>query len=549
MTRPVGAARSTGSEAPACPLGARRRVLRLAVLAWLWPALAAAYSGSGKESWAEAQKYLTGHRASPEELARIQAMSKSERLTKAVEYLLDAERSATTEQETRAVAGALGTAYNDLALDASEQKDFRAAASHAAEAIKRLDDSPVLHFNLGSFQSAAGDYWDAASSFARAKEKAADADLKARAGQQLIAAYMRQGQSSDRNAYDYAIREIESQLYDRPEEFGLLWLLGESHLLKGDGERALQAWERARKVRDLGADRDQRYQQLAAAQKIKTEKQFVKNSSLHFQIEFEDKTQSRLAEKLLDLFEQAYDEVGARFSMRPDQRVFVTVYSSQEFNAAVKVPWAGGVHQANRVDLRVSPRFSDGEYRNVIMHEYAHHLVALKANQKAVPAWFNEGIAMQMEPGLDTRPFMSVLDQAVRRRGKYIPFARIALGFTDLPSEKHVRLAYAQGYTVVRVVFDRHGIASALKVLEGIGGGQDFETSFHQATRIKWPDFEKEWFQELQDVRDAGPGFDGLEGPSGRRPAPGGATIRVIPAAASPASPPAGQGTGTGVPP
>src|SRR5260221_522787 len=90
--------------------------LRLSlVLALAAPAAVCAFSGSGRQSWNEALKYLGTGRPTAEEAARIHALTPADRLAKAIELLVEAERFTATPQETEGVARRLGDSYNQLA--------------------------------------------------------------------------------------------------------------------------------------------------------------------------------------------------------------------------------------------------------------------------------------------------------------------------------------------------------------------------------------------------------------------------------------------------
>ena len=502
-------------------------------LALAVPFAAHAFSGSGKESYNEGMKYLGG-RATADEAAAIRGMAEPDRLQKGIDSLLDAERQADTPAETEQVTRTLGLTYNKLALLQGDAKDYRNAAYSLAEAIKRMPEDPVLHWNLGNFQFEAGEFSEAAASFSKAREKAAP-DLKPRAEQAMIHAYMAQAKNGDANAYDYAIKELENLSYERPNDLELQYLLGDNYRLKGDSAKALEIWEKARQQGAMPPGWEDLYQKLKSAQSIKADKQFASDASVHFKIDFEDKAQGgALARKFLDMFEAAWDEVGLKYGVRAESVVFITVYTGDQFNAAVKIPWAGGVHSENHVDLRISPHLTDAQYKDTIFHEYTHHVIGIKAGQKIIPQWLNEGLAMHSEATLDLKQFLPILDAVLRKKKKCLPFSRIAGTFTTLPSDLHVRLAYAQGYSMVDAMIERFGFDSIGNILKSMSTGGEFEESFRSVTRVTWADFEKQWLeQHLQAAEDAhpvaaaltppaggGPGFDGLEGGK-RRPTPG----------------------------
>ncbi|MBI4859976.1 MAG: hypothetical protein HY815_06895 [Candidatus Riflebacteria bacterium] len=497
------------------------------------------FSGSGKEGWDEAQKYLGRGRMSQDEAAKIQEMTEADRLQKAADLLVDAERSASTEHETQTVGQALATVYNRLALDCHTKKDLKNAVYYGGEAVKRDGADPTLHANLGQYQIDAGEYYEASRSLTKARDVAKDPVAKQKAWKTLIAAYMRQAQNSDQRARDDAIREIGGLLAEQGDDFDALWRLGLCWRLKGDAARALDAWEKARKAGQVNPDQEREYQNLKAAKTIKADKQFVKDSSMHFSIEFNDKSQSALAQKVLGMLDEAYEEVGTRFDLRPDKKVFVTVYTGQEYNDVFQVSWAGGQHEENRIDLKVNPAMPEAKLRDVILHEWTHHVVSLKSRQQFVPLWIHEGLAMHCERNHEagTAPVLALLDRVIKVKNNYIPFKddryQIHRSFMKLPNPNLVRLAYAQSYSIVHKMIDRFGFGTVVKVVERLGAGEEFESAFHVVTRVKWEDFEKEWFQErraaaaLVPEPTPGPGMPAQPVVAPAAGQQGGLTIRI----------------------
>lgn len=486
-------------------------------------ASAFAFSNGGSEAYSQGIKYLDGGRPTAEESEAIKAMSSADRFNKGIEYLLEAEKNTTSTQDTEAVAQWLGHAYKGLAVTQGAEKDWRNAVYSMTEAVKRQPGQGTYYHWQGHFQFEAGEYWEAAQTLALARDHAKTPEDKVDATRLLIKAYMKQAQSNDPNAFDYAIKEIQAALVDHPKDFQLYYDLGECYRLKGQGGEALKAWEDGRKVPDWPEWMEKEYEKLVSAQAIKSDPGFVTDKSLHFEIQFDNKSQAANARKFQDLLEQAYEELGTKFSIRPAHKIHVTVYVGEQFSTAVKIPWAAGVAQENQIDLKVNPGWSDQDYKNIIYHEYTHHLVLLKAAQKDVPSWLNEGVAMHQEPALDTKQFYDELHTTVRKQRNWLKFAKIANGFTKLPTDRHITLAYAESHSVVGAMIDRFRFDAILKILGEMGTGQDFESTFQRVTRVSWPDFEREWFESLLQSLDkpaaATPSFDGLEGRP--RPVPG----------------------------
>jgi len=355
-------------------------------------------------------------------------------------------------------------------------------------------------------------------------ESATDPAGTLNSGKNLVAAYLEQGQAGYAPAYGYAVNAARNLLYDHPNDWELLYHMGEGLLLDGDPEGAVAAWEKAKAQAGAPDWLADRIQKLADKNAVQQERGFVAQESMHFSIQFQDEEETAVfADQMLTLLEDAYVEIGNHFALYPDHKIYVSIYFSSDFSKAVRIPWAGGVHSQNRIELKIAPDEDVESYRDTILHEYAHHLIALKANQMKVPTWLNEGMAMHVERGLDRSPFRKALsEQLYGGGGGYLPFDGLSNGFTGMDSDQAL-LAYAQATDMVEFLIERLGFHKLVEVLEALGDGTEFGTAFHRATYVSFPYMEQEWVNRKADEApggaaddlshtDSGVDFEGLEG-------------------------------------
>ncbi|MBI3893729.1 MAG: hypothetical protein HY303_19590 [Candidatus Wallbacteria bacterium] len=420
---------------------------------------------------------------------------------KAADLFKESLALATNPRESVVIKRALVSAFNDIAIELHARRDLTRAVEAARNAIDYADDgSAVLQSNMASMYFEAGDYYNAAVGWERAKELAGQTPLRESSSRNLITAYIRDGQSRDRGSLGLAVRELEDVLSSKPEDKEMLLLLGRTYQLQGDSVRALEAWERARHLGGLDGDAERAYQQLKASVALK--RGFTRSETRHFNIDFNDKAHASLAGRLLELFEEAHEELSHNLGLSTEGagRVTVTVYTDGQFDRAVRVAWAGGIQQANRVDLRVNPKWGDKDYEDTVRHEYCHYLAALKALNKPIPAWFQEGFAMHQEKALDQPYFKRRLFRG-RAKGLFLPLAALEQSFSALPSDR-VALAYAESYDFVGFLLERSGVPAFARYLDSVGEGAKLETAFESSFSFSPADAERSWLGSVDERQE-----------------------------------------------
>ncbi len=462
------------------------------------PGAVSGFSGNGRALYREAQIYLSPSSARGGQGESIRSMGIIDRLEKAAGLLKGAQGQATSPREEEALGKLLGRAYNQMGVEYHKQKDFSNAIWAEEQAIEyRGDTSAVFQMNLGAMYSDSGDYYNAARALERARELGGPPQFKDRIINNLVGAYIRDGQTRDPGSYQLATRVLEDELYNRGEDFNLLVMLGRTYRLEGEPQRALEAWDRARALKAFDPGMRKAYVGLQSS--IAVKRDFVTTEARHFKIEFNDQTHGHLADKFLEMFEEAYDEVGLKFDAQWEgmEQVTISVYASTEFQSAVQIAWAGGVHQANRISLKVNPSWSDPIYRNLIFHEYAHHIVDFKAGGKSLPAWVQEGLAMHQEPKLAAKGFYKALGNAAVRN-TLLPLSDLNGSFSRLPAEK-VMLAYGQSYDFVRFLLGSNPVSSFVRLLTLRGQGVPISQAFEQSFSMSLADAEEAWRAWLGD--------------------------------------------------
>jgi hypothetical protein len=163
-----------------------------------------------------------------------------------------------------------------------------------------------------------------------------------------------------------------------------------------------------------------------------------------------------LAQRVLEWAEKARSETSSRLSGRqplPDwpRPVTITVHRDHpgffatEFagNGVVSITlWAGDLH-----------------LESTVRHEVCHAVLHLRYPGRIIPRWLDEGLAVCQELPVEQQRQLTPLLRAPRRFS-----TRQLLGLTEYPRE--IGLFYAQSYSLVDFLIQRHGEAELLRFLE-----------------------------------------------------------------------------------
>ncbi len=163
----------------------------------------------------------------------------------------------------------------------------------------------------------------------------------------------------------------------------------------------------------------------------------------------------------------------------PPIRVLLVREGSPEARRAPS--WAvayaiGGAGLVVLIPSRV-PGYPDKTLDTVLRHEVAHVLIARAARHRAIPRWFNEGLAIYgaREWGFEDRARLTFAN--LRRGG--LALAELDRRFQGGPHS--AAGAYALSAAFVRYLLDRHGRWAAAEIFDEMAQGYAFDDAFRRA--------------------------------------------------------------------
>ena len=282
------------------------------------------------------------------------------------------------------------------------------------------------------------------------------------------------------NASD-AQRHLEAALGLSPDLTQASLLLGQIRYWNSDFTGALQAYEAALTHAPEDKTLLDRVNQLRKEAEV--QRDFYQAQGGHFTVLFEGPADDALAQKIVDILEEAYTRVGSALNRFPDGPVTVVLYTEQQFSDVTRSPsWAAAQYNGRmNIPVRGALRKPE-ELERVLFHEFAHVLVTSIA-PRGVPTWLNEGLAVVFEP-----KGRAWSDHTLGKTDNRIPFGTLAKSFRGL-SDDDASTAYAQSAGAVARMIDLAGEWSVVALLQDISRGRPFAEAFGERMLMPWAEF------------------------------------------------------------
>jgi Tfp pilus assembly protein PilF len=227
------------------------------------------------------------------------------------------------------------------------------------------------------------------------------------------------------------------------------------------------------------------------------ERAYVSRESSHFVVKFNGNEDYDVWTRVLGILEDAYREIGQRFSYFPSRPIIVVLHTKVSFQSATGSPaWADGLFDPmlGRIQVPTQGALTDQAWlTRVLRHEYVHALLHQRMDGRlgAVPTWLNEGLAMQLagDPWPD-------IDQIARGPVTIIPLNHLEGGWGALPHQAAV-VAYLESNSATRYLVDRFGMGKVQEVLSDLARRQSIEAALQGQISTTYEEFQRQWVNEL----------------------------------------------------
>jgi tetratricopeptide (TPR) repeat protein len=342
-----------------------------------------------------------------------------------------------------------GQVANDKQAEAGWQALQRGDADRAAtvfyEALRHNPREPMLHFGAGVAAHLLGRDGDAADSLKRA-------------------------------------------LKLDPKLTGATELLGEIEYRQGDTDAAIRLYEQALTSAPGGQAMRSRLDEWRKEAAV--HEKLMERNDARFSVVFDGRSENTLASHTVAVLDRAFWRIGEKLGAYPSNRIFVTLYTEQQFRDITHMPaWSAGAFDGKiRVPvLGVSQNME--QFDRILVHELTHAMIYGVA-PRGVPAWLHEGLAAYFEgrdPALAQRRMQSL--------GIVIPLSQLQETFSRFNAAQ-AAVAYEESLFVADALAHLLGPQMAA-LLQRMGNGQSFDESLGPLG-LRAADFEAQVLRRLK---------------------------------------------------
>jgi Tfp pilus assembly protein PilF len=235
----------------------------------------------------------------------------------------------------------------------------------------------------------------------------------------------------------------------------------------------------------------------------KAEQRFSARESSHFLVKFNGNEDYDTWTKVLDILEDAYRDIGQRFSYFPGKPITVVLHTKEAFQGATGSPaWADGLYDPilGRIQIPTQGALTDPAWlARVLRHEFVHALLHQRVEGGRIPQWLNEGLAMQLAGG-ESWPD---LDRVIRGEVTLIPLDRLEGGWGGFPSNV-ATVAYLEGNSATAYLIERYGMGKVQDIIQSLAGHQPIGSAIKDRLFISYDEFQQRWAENINEKIRAG---------------------------------------------
>ena len=234
------------------------------------------------------------------------------------------------------------------------------------------------------------------------------------------------------------------------------------------------------------------------------EQKFVSRGSSHFTVKFDGNQDDVVWNRVAEILEDAYREIGQKFGYFPSKPIMVVLHARESFQGATGSPaWADGLFDpiGGRIKVPTQGALTDQAWlTRVLRHEYVHALLHDRMGGRlgAVPTWLNEGLAMQLagDPWPD-------LDKVIRSQVTLIKLSSLEGPWSGLPANA-ATVAYLEGNSATIYMIERYGMEKVREIVGQLANGQPIAAAVQDRLFITYEQFQQRWIDELNEKIKAG---------------------------------------------
>ena len=299
---------------------------------------------------------------------------------------------------------------------------------------------------------------------------------------------------------------LEKALLVVPDDPWLHLALAEIHYKKDDFDAATTQLDYAAALVGQYPDVQSAVRSLSSKLKAatKAEQPLLNRQSSHFQVKFEGGDDYEIWNRVLEILEEAYQDIGRELGHYPSKPITVVLLTKESFHNSTGGPaWSDGLFDPllGRIKIPTNGALTDqGWLIRVLRHEFVHALLHDKVGGRigAIPTWLNEGLAMQFAG--DPLPDIPEL---IRGEVQLIPLSYLEGPWGAL-SQKLALVAYLEGNSATVYLIDRFSLQKVREVLGALANGQSIAAAMQDRLFFPYEEFQRRWIDTLNEKIRAG---------------------------------------------
>jgi Flp pilus assembly protein TadD len=236
-------------------------------------------------------------------------------------------------------------------------------------------------------------------------------------------------------------------------------------------------------------------------------KGFARVEGQHFVVFHAPGKDAVLASYALETLDKAYSAIGGDFGEQPRDKVRVEIYPEVADLARVSTLTLKEIETSGTIALCkfnrlmiVSPRalLAGYPWLDTLTHEYTHFIVT-RASHNSVPIWLHEGLAKFEERrwrgsgGGGLTPVMEHLLAQGLSKKRLITFEQMHPSMAKLPSQEDTALAFAEVYTVIELLVEKHGWDGVRKLIAQMREGKSDAQAVASLWGKSFDGFQSDW--------------------------------------------------------
>jgi tetratricopeptide (TPR) repeat protein len=442
------------------------------------------FSGEGSREYHTAMAYLyfeskAGNYLKNRGYEEAKAMSRRERLEKALEHFENALRERPNDSEEKRLNESMMRTCNSLSIEYADANNLEMALETAGKAVELSPEDAVLWLNLANYQTSLGQLSKACDSYETGIEAATDPSIKERLRNELVSLYLKRSISENKDIVNEALRHIEDGLYDERDNTHLLSQKAEACYTLSRWDEAIDTWDYIKKLRNLNSREQTLFDEAKKRQQSILKQGEIIEERQGFVISFDPEFNRSVCDNISNFLVEAKENLSPKFDVNTDTRINVFVHTAEQYTQIHGNKPIAGTAMLNRIDIRIAKSFDLQTLKNTIYHEFTHFLVYVLSKSKSVPVWFNEGVAQYFEP--DKRE-KERLAEGIRfyKKKKLLTESDIQ-NIQSLDRESFFD-AYTQSLFMVKYLMEVNGAQRLLNMVKKVGEGILFEEAFSDLT-------------------------------------------------------------------